>query len=78
MSSEALQNLPQALSVAGLVSGQPLPQGLQRRVGGLARGGEVLGGPLLLPGEGGGEYAACWYSGGELVCARINIESGEG
>ena len=32
----------------------------------------------MLPGEGGGEYAACWYSGGELACARINIESGEG
>ena len=32
----------------------------------------------MLPGKGGGEYAACWYSGGELACARINIESGEG
>ena len=32
----------------------------------------------MLPGEGGGEYAACWYSGGQLACARINIESGEG
>ena len=32
----------------------------------------------MLPGEGGGEHAACWYSGGELACARINIESGEG
>ncbi len=32
----------------------------------------------MLPGEGGGDYELCWYSGGEMACARINIESGEG
>ncbi len=32
----------------------------------------------VLPGEGGGEYEAAWYSGGELRIARINTESGEG